>query len=418
MLVVAMAGEGRRAFADLTNLGGSAAEAPHLTSSIEPLPGPENAAGPCRGTLKGQENAFDSCHSKATPVQEDCPPTTSQLRVCEDSVAECAADLLDMWAASVADGAARVWPLVPKFCSMGRPDLVAALFRVPPVAVPSGAAAAPRAAHTSRRGAAVPADASCGLTSSLASRILCSAHQASERVKPTAAGVLRRIGIVDREQTIVWLTQVCCRSQLQDSTLYLSVLLLDRYCAARVEPVDYKNFQLTAIAILSIALKMAGAVEERSKTPLLQELLFHLGRGQFPVATIFWEEHMVLQRLHYEVASPTAIDFLDAFAAPPDASPPPFAALAGPAAPREEGGAAAGAPSHAATLAAAAPTPVRWLAAFLLQLSLMDANIQYRYPHSILAAGAVKVALQCTMVEPDDGSVAELLFKVTSCSCK
>jgi hypothetical protein len=182
----------------------------------------------------------------------------------------------------------------------------------------------------------------------------------------------------------MWLFQVCLNTNFQDTVLHTAVLLLDRYCAELPEPIALERLQLVTVAVLSISLKMNGAVEQSARPPKLQDLLIHLGQQRYTLQEIFRAEHDVLRKLSFTVAMPTAVDLLDAFLLP-----------------------------HGSSENSVMSSPVRCLATFLLQLSLLDAPLHYEYPHAILAAGAVYVALWCTRKGPEH--VQALLDDVAVC---
>jgi hypothetical protein len=206
----------------------------------------------------------------------------------------------------------------------------------------------------------------------------------SERHLPDAESVLKNFPAGEREKTLAWLFQVCATVNFQDSVLHLAVRLLDRYCAALAAPIPVERLQLVTVAILSISLKMNGSIDANSKPPKLQDLLVHLTQRRFTIQEIFREEHDVLLALRFEVPLATAADLLDTFLLP-----------------------------HGLPDQSEIPSPVRCLAQFLLQLSLLDAPLQYRYPHAVLAAGAVYVALWCT--QRGSEQMLALLQDVATC---
>jgi hypothetical protein len=144
-----------------------------------------------------------------------------------------------------------------------------------------------------------------------------------------------------------------------------------------------ERLQLVTVAIISISLKVNGAVDESAKPPKMQDLLLHLGQHRFTISQINVAEHDVLRFLEFSVSMPSAADFLDAFLLPHGS--------------QEE----------------TRVSPVWCLAKFLLQLSLLDAPLHYRYSHAVLAAGAVYVALWCTQAGPEHTSA--LLADLSIC---
>jgi hypothetical protein len=222
-----------------------------------------------------------------------------------------------------------------------------------------------------------------GALQDLATSILRTCHTASERHIPTAGAILKNFRADERETTLLWLFQVCTTVNMQDSVMHSSALLLDRFCAKLPAPIPLEQLQLVTVAIISISLKFHGAVDENSKTPKLQDLLVHLGQHRWTIAQIFQAEHEVLRFLGFAVSSPSAIDFLETFLLP-----------------------------HG-MLDESRVSPVRCLAQFLLQLSLLNAPLHYRYSHAVLAAGAVYAALWCSQMSSE--YVAALLADVATC---
>lgn len=170
-----------------------------------------------------------------------------------------------------------------------------------------------------------------------------------------------------------------------DSVLFASVLLLDRYCAGVQEPVQVDTLLLTVTAIVSVALKVSGA-DEFTKPPKLTGVLTHLAQYQFQPRQIYAAELDVLQALDFQVSVPTSQDFFETLMMP-------FLAPG---------------PENA--------SPVWCIAKFLLQLSLLDVPLQYRYSHEILAAGAIYMALWCT--KASSSKVLALMSVVESCQHK
>jgi len=180
-----------------------------------------------------------------------------------------------------------------------------------------------------------------------------------------------------------WLMQVCILRNISDPVLYTTVLIFDRYCAVSRQPLPLDRLHLTVLAILSLAMKVTGGADDTRNPTKLRELLSSLGHQQFSVEQIFAAELEVLTALDFEVSAPSSLDFLEALALP-----------------------------FMQTDHPKAPSPVVCLAKFLLQLSLMDVHVLYRYPHAILAAGALYVALWCVQATQD--KVADLLCDVTA----
>lgn len=335
-------------------------------------------------------------------------------------VALCAADLCDLWMHSARSGGRRIPCLWQRFSAVGPPQL-AAVFFSPPSSTPPLPSQVGKGRNVKRRGVKSnhirgPCDTchvhsgSCddlptvkktlmdlachdnaeqkadSCLQDLCHSMLRSSQEESKRSTPSASSILRNLRAEDRETTLLWLFQVCATVNIQDSVLYLSVLLLDRFCASLVVPIPLERLQLVTVAIISISLKVNGAVDESAKSPKMQNLLLHLGQHQFTMPQINSAEHEVLRRLDFSVTMPSAVDFLDTFLLP-----------------------------HC-SLEGMRVSPVLCLAKFCLQLSLLDAPLHYRYPHSVLAAGAMHVALWCTQTDPEHTSA--LLEDAATCCSK
>lgn len=345
-----------------------------------------------------------------------------------ESVAACAADLVELWDLSARTESQRILVLLQRFVNMGphQGNILRAVLFSPPKSAPppphkeawphrTRSTAMPNAdasaqlhdpesheAESSASAASASTDVLPTVRRTLASRklflddieyrsdaaledlvhqVLRSSQEQSEHSLPNTNNVLMNFSAEEREKALIWLFQVCVTVNFQDSVLYLAVLVLDRYCATLSAPVPKERLQLVMVAALSISLKINGAVDENAKPPRLQDLLIHLTQRRFPIQDIFSAEHDILKRLDFDVSTATAADLLDTFLMPHGLS-------------------------HQTS-------PVRCIAQFLLQLSLLDVPSHYRYSRAVLAAGAVYVALWVTKSRPEH--VSALLLDVSAC---
>lgn len=357
-----------------------------------------------------------------------------------EHVAACAGDLCQLWARCATESAAALYGgggaflctscmhvVLQRFSRMGPPGFAGALLNPPPTMPPplSRAASSQQAgtepclghgdtggAHASVRPLGTMAEAlesrwevlgddpdlcADAALRDVLGRVLQAYHEESQSHLPVRERILSGLGSRERDQILLWLLQVCDLRSLPDSVFYMAVVLFDRYCAVLEERIPTGHLHLKVLAILSISMKVTGGADDTRKPWKLRELLACLGQQQHSVEDIFREEVKLLCALSFEVSAPSALDFLDALVLPftqPD---------------RPE-----------------ASSPVVILAKFLLQLSLLDASLHYRYPHAVLAAGAVYVALWCTRAKP--ARVAALLGDVAAaaggacggseCSCE
>jgi hypothetical protein len=359
----------------------------------------------------------DSLVSDLPQASESFVDSSSDSDSVAELVARCAADLCDLWKHSARSGGSRIPCLLQRFSAVGPPQL-AAVFCSPPASTPPPPSqVAVCRKLEGREGKSKDVRETCDIWHAcpeddadlptikstltnlsrcddvekkadscfqdLCNIVLRSSQVESNKFTPSAVSILSNIRAEDREATLLWLFQVCATIDIQDSVLYLSVLLLDRFCASLVSPIPMDRLQIVTVAIISISLKVNGAVDENANSAKMQDLLPHLGQHRFTLPQINLAAHEVLRRLDYSVTMPSAVDFLDTLLLP-----------------------------HC-SLGNTRVSPVWCLAKFVLQLSLLDVPLHYRYPHSVLAAGAVHLALWCTRADPEHASA--LLADVARC---
>jgi len=202
----------------------------------------------------------------------------------------------------------------------------------------------------------------------LVDSLLQSSHAESQRHLPASEHLVSRLGSNQRESILEWLVQACDIMRLQDGVLYSTVLMLDRYCAAAHEPLPMERMQKVLMAVICTVLKTCTVSDEVCMP--LRDLLLHLCRRQVNFEEVLEMEHRVLRTLQFSgLCAPTPLDFIDAFCTP----------LA-----------------YGEPIESSMP---RCIANFVVQLSLFNAALHYRYPHAILAAGGVYVAL-CSLHMP------------------
>lgn len=207
----------------------------------------------------------------------------------------------------------------------------------------------------------------------LVDSVLRSCHRESRRFVPDVAVLNARLRSADRESVLGWLVQACDVMRFHDSVFFSTVLLLDRYCALQGEPMQMERMRKVLMAVICTVLKACAVKDDPCFSTPMRDLLLHLCRQQVPFKEILAMEYQVLRALNYDVSAPSPLDFLEALAVP---------LAAGPA---EQ---------------AMDRCPLRRLAGFLLQLSLFDARLSYRYPHLVLAAAALYLALCALRAAP------------------
>jgi len=200
----------------------------------------------------------------------------------------------------------------------------------------------------------------------LAEQVSRSLHQVAERHKPNPRNLLEGLPPADRQETLVWLVQAYDVMNFTDGALFDTALLLDRYYAAQPrEDSRGGSSQRKLLAAVCMALKTGS---EDTQLPVRQ-VVAHLGRDQVPFDEVLAAELAMLKKLKFFVGTPTARDFLEALST----------RLHGD---RGTHGVCAN------------------LAEFLLQLTLCNADLHYKYAHAVLAAGCLALALFATSAPP------------------
>jgi len=194
--------------------------------------------------------------------------------------------------------------------------------------------------------------------------VLRSCHKESQRHLPLVSDLLVRLGRLERDRILEWLVQACDIMRFPEEVLFSAVLTLDRCCARAREPLPMDRMQKVLMAVVCTVIKTCAVADEIYNIMPLRDLLVHLSRSQVPYEEILVMEHQVLETLHFQVSTPSPLDFLDALCVPIVATREPLES-----------------------------SPPRCLASFLLQLSMFNAALHYRYPHAILATSAIYVAL-------------------------
>ncbi|CAE7822340.1 CYCA1-1 [Symbiodinium sp. CCMP2592] len=187
-------------------------------------------------------------------------------------------------------------------------------------------------------------------------------HQSSQRHKPCARQLLEGLPQADRQETLTWMAQAFEVMSFPDTLLFDTAMLLDRYYASLPkEDFNTAESQRRLLAAVCVALKTGSNVEPQLP---LRQVVAHLGHDEVPFDDVIAAELVILRKLRFDVGTPTSRDFLEALGA--------------------------------RLSNFQAPDRAQHLADFLLQLSLADAGLHYRYPHSMLAAAALLLALSVT----------------------
>jgi len=191
--------------------------------------------------------------------------------------------------------------------------------------------------------------------------VLRAMHQSSERYKPSVKLMLKGTPQADRREHVDWLVQAFDVMHFSDVALFDAALVLDRHSANSIdEHVCSSVSQRNLLAAVCLALKLGS--REDMQHPL-RRVVTHLGREQIPFGDVLDAELAMLGKLNFCVCTPTARDFLEAL-----------------------GARIAHHDGHCCMS----------LAEFLLQLTLVDPHLHYRYPHCVLAAAVLALAMFAT----------------------
>jgi len=186
-------------------------------------------------------------------------------------------------------------------------------------------------------------------------------HLVSEKYRPSSEALLQGLPPLHRQETLLWLLQAFDVMQFNDSLLFDAALVLDRYYATCPHEDGPGAAQRSLLAAVCTALKTGSPIDLQLP---LKQLIMHLGRDQVPFEEVLSAELLMLRRLKFHVGTATARDFLEGFWE---------------------------------RMSSEGVNPAcRNLAEFLLQLTIMDAPLHYRFPHAILAASCLILALQST----------------------
>merc|ERR1712136_11543 len=161
---------------------------------------------------------------------------------------------------------------------------------------------------------------------------------------------LRRIPEATRKQVLQWLHACLLRLDLKPALMHGAALTLDRYSATLDDPVPGETLCRLCLAALCTEMKLEGEVDWKF-------FLKHF-QGQETLQAILQTEMQMLNALHYVVDVPTPLTFLGLL----------------------------GSRFHD-------EAHVVGVATFLVELALFDVALQYAFPASVLAAGAIGVSL-------------------------
>jgi len=174
-----------------------------------------------------------------------------------------------------------------------------------------------------------------------------------------------------RREVLCWFVGVCESMNFDDRVLFSTVLMVDRFCAKSNAKISIDYMRQVLLACICIVLKTSDSTWIYRELPCAGERSYkvlsdHLSRQQVPFHVILETEREVLLTLNWSVTVPTTFEFLNALVLR-------FVKK-----------------WSTEDLRSYAPYD---LANCLLQLSLFDAEIHYKFPHMMLAASAFHMSL-------------------------
>jgi len=184
-------------------------------------------------------------------------------------------------------------------------------------------------------------------------------HERSQHQQPPVRFVAAGLPQADRHESLAWLLRAFEVMNFSDSTLFHAILLLDRYYACQTcEEVsgDVCGSQQRLLAAVCVALK-TGPQEDLQLT--VRQIITHLSRNSIDFSEIVTAEVAMLRKLQFRIGTPTPHDFCEALN----------------------------------TRCLNCDHRCKSLADYLLQITLVDVHLHYRYSHAVLAGAALALAL-------------------------
>mmetsp|Transcript_82880 Transcript_82880/g.238170 ORF Transcript_82880/g.238170 Transcript_82880/m.238170 type:complete len:600 (+) Transcript_82880:40-1839(+) len=190
-------------------------------------------------------------------------------------------------------------------------------------------------------------------------------HETSQVYLPCATMLSEGVTKKDRYEMLLWIVHTFEVMKFSDAAFFDTVLLLDRYYSTTPQPdVSGPEAQQRLLAAVCIALKVGSRADLQIPLP---KLVAYLGRDKVSFKRVIDAELAMLQPLRFCVGTPTSLEFLDSLS----------------------------------TRIVDCDRRCRTLADFLLQVTISDPNLHYRYPHAVLAASALALSLFVTQAPPE-----------------
>jgi len=189
----------------------------------------------------------------------------------------------------------------------------------------------------------------------LVDSVFQSQHEKTTQYQPEAARVAANFPEATRNQVLQWLGVACDALLIEPALMHAAALTLDRYSVASRNPVPEGTLFRLCLAALCTEMKLAT---NQFPHGYWQRILVHLGQGRESLQAILRTEMQILSRLNFVVNVPTPMTFLASLG-----------------------------------LRFQRELYVLGVATFLIELALFNVTLQYTYPASVLAAGAIGASL-------------------------
>lgn len=201
--------------------------------------------------------------------------------------------------------------------------------------------------------------------SDLVDRVLKVQHAQSEKIRTRLSSSLevslQRRSAAQRCRELQWMVQTLSTMPFEATVLHSASLNIDRFWATPESARAGLSNDLVLLAVICTELKL-------HQHPWLdwQEFLVHIGGGKFALSDILRAERVILQALDFLTSDliPSPLDFMRCLAV------------------RLEG------PFDAELV-----KRCKEMATYCLRVAMFDAQLEYRYPHAVLAAAALCAAM-------------------------
>eukprot|EP00927_Polykrikos_kofoidii_P056169 TRINITY_DN50330_c0_g1_i1.p1 TRINITY_DN50330_c0_g1~~TRINITY_DN50330_c0_g1_i1.p1 ORF type:complete len:515 (-),score=57.84 TRINITY_DN50330_c0_g1_i1:27-1385(-) len=198
--------------------------------------------------------------------------------------------------------------------------------------------------------------------------VCVAAHQTSKRFSPVVGNLLQGCSAAKREVELVWILTSFMHVSFDDCILYETSSILDCHNARDPQEKTSRERQVNLLAAVCLAVKIRLS---RSAMIPLGHLIMYFGRDEILPAEVYQAEFEIWKTAGFRLKNHTAHDFLLFFR-----------------------------PCVESTYHLPELSELWSLAEFLLQLTLADARLHYRYSHCVLAAGVLALSLYTFRAPP------------------